>query len=364
MEGVEEPSEPESSTAGSISEEPPTEPIVVVESADEIPMEIGKPQSEIPTEVGEQPFSTIKNSLKEIKEAIDPKASFGKNISNVAKAFASGMPVIFGSLKEVVKETVIIVQELADDPKVEKITKNIVVPVVISTTVATFLPSFASVALPLTKFLFFQPLLFLGIRRRKKWGKLYNSLNKLPIELATLRLIDVKTNKIVQTRVTDNHGYYGFLVVPPGEYRIEVDKKNFVFPSKFLMNESADGRLIDIYHGEKITIDNNNINIVPNIPIDPIAQEKTPIRIKVEKRARAMQKVIAAVGISTTLVSLYVVNIWYIWVFLGIHITTYVVFLKFISPKKLKGWGKVYDTENKNPIDKAFVRLYNKQYNK
>ena len=69
-------------------------------------------------------------------------------------------------------------------------------------------------------------------------------------------------------------------------------------------------------------------------------------------------------GIFAMLVVLFIVNTWYVWIFLALHILTYILFLKFIAPKKLKGWGTVYVTGNKEPIEKVVVRLFSKQYNK
>jgi len=69
-------------------------------------------------------------------------------------------------------------------------------------------------------------------------------------------------------------------------------------------------------------------------------------------------------GIFLTFIALLVVNAWYIWMFLAVHISLYVLFLKFITPKRLKGWGIVYDVQDKNPLYKTVIRLFSKKYNK
>ncbi len=256
------------------------------------------------------------------------------------------------------------VVELSDNPQVEKITKQVVAPATIGASAVVLAPSLASVALPLSRYLFLQPLLFLGIRKRKGWGRVYNSLNKLPLALVTVRLIDVETDKVVQTRVTDPEGNYGFFVVEQGAYRIEVAKNNFVFPSKFLAEDNVDGRMTDIYHGQKITLGKEDVNVAMNIPIDPVEQAKTPARFIFEKDLRIAQNIFSMSGAFLMFVYLMIANVWYIWVFLAIHISLYVLFLKFITPKRLKGWGTVFEVGSDNPLYKTVVRLFTKKYNK
>lgn len=302
--------------------------------------------------------------LPTIAEVIDSDAPITENIVNVADIVSKKTIKGVVEMQGQVAESVHIINEFADLPEVELVTKKIIAPAIVSVSVVAIAPSFAGAAAPLVKFLFMQPLLFLGIRRRKNWGKVYNSLTKLPIELATIRLIDVDTNKIVQSLVTDQKGNYGFFIVPPGEYRIEVFKKNFVFPSQFLMREHIDSRMVDLYHGENLFITDNKINITPNIPVDPIEQKNTPKRIHAKKKVIAFQNFVAGAGIFASFAELYITNTWYIWLFLFLHIILYVIFLKFISPKKLKGWGVTYDALDKIPMGKTLVRLYNKEYDK
>ena len=50
-----------------------------------------------------------------------------------------------------------------------------------------------------------------GRRKRAKWGVVYNALTKLPVDLAVVRLVDVKTGRVIRSRVTDSEGRYAFL---------------------------------------------------------------------------------------------------------------------------------------------------------
>ncbi|MEK7160514.1 MAG: hypothetical protein AAB724_00655, partial [Patescibacteria group bacterium] len=294
----------------------------------------------------------------------EPLALFTVNLANDVQVITEQTIEQVLVFSEPMIETAIKVKEISDNPEVEKVTKQVIAPTTVGVSFVAIAPSFANVALPLSRFLFLQPLLILGKRKRKNWGKVYDSLNKLPIGLAILRLIDAKTNKLVQTRVTDQDGHYGFFVVKPGEYRIEVVKNDFVFPSKFLANENVDGRMLDIYHGQNIIMDKENVNIVVNIPIDPIEQAKTPASFILKKNILIAQNIFSMCGTLLMFVYLLISNTWYIWLFLILHISIYLLFLKFIAPKKLKGWGTVYDLNDKNPLYKTVVRLFAKKDSK
>jgi cysteine-rich repeat protein len=267
-------------------------------------------------------------------------------------------------VEDATKQIIQTIQNVANIEQVENVTKNIVAPAVVITSAAVITPSLLSILIPLLRFLFFQPLLLLGRRKRKEWGIVYNSVTKLPVDLAMVRLIDAVTNRIVQSRVTDAQGRYLF-IVKPGSYILEITKPGLVYPSVLLAGVKADGSIPDLYHGEKIEVTGEDTLVTPNIPVDPVdAKVKSVKRIAWEKFARVFQHVISIIGIVATLIALYISSVWYVWVFLGIHLVLYAMFLRFIIPKKPKGWGIVYDKEEKKPLGKVIARLFNKDYDK
>ena len=95
--------------------------------------------------------------------------------------------------------------------------------------------------------------MLIGRKKREKWGVVYNSLTKLPVDLVIVRLFSIDTNRLVQSKVTDGQGRYSF-VVNPGRYRLEVKKMNFTFPSLLLKDWQSDSEKTDIYHGEQISV--------------------------------------------------------------------------------------------------------------
>ena len=64
------------------------------------------------------------------------------------------------------------------------------------------------------------------------------------------------------------------------------------------------------------------------------------------------------------MIGLYIAPTIWLCVFLLIHVVLYLLFVHLIQPKQPKGWGIVYDSESGEPLAKAVVRLFNKQYDK
>ena len=288
--------------------------------------------------------------------AIDPQKSVLENVGAIAKALVGRT----GVLSNLAVQTI---QDAAENPGVEKATERIVVPTAITVVTVGMLPLISWLdLLPLLRLLFLQPLMLLGLRRREKWGLVYNSLNKLPVDLAIVRLINTATGRIVQSKVTDAKGHFVFMA-SVGQYRVEVQRNGFIYPSKFLADQKSDGQRVDVYHGEAIKVE-NSASITANIPLDPVDAQKKPLRLVLEKFGRRLQVVLAWAGILTTGASLYISPKWYIWLLLFVHIAFYFIFRKLAIPAKPKNWGIVYDEANKKPVSRVVARLFNLRFNK
>mgnify|MGYP000623484344 CR=1 FL=1 len=232
--------------------------------------------------------------------------------------------------------------DLSNDPQVEKAVSNYAAPIAFGAAVAATAPALSLLNLiSYLRFLFLQPVFLLGLRRRKKWGVVYNSLTKMPIDLAIVRLLDANTNRMVQSRVTDAQGRYVFLA-NPGTYRLVVEQKDMIFPSKVLQDFKEDTNFLDIYHGEIIHVDEKYTVLSPNIPLDPVgAPEKTPARIIWDKHWRDLQKFIASLSIVAGLVAVIVSpGLWTGFLLLS-QILLYYLFKRVAMPKKPKSWGIV-----------------------
>lgn len=133
--------------------------------------------------------------------------------------------------------------------------------------------------------LFFEAI---GIRkRRKSWGRVYDSTTGRGIDLALVRLYDQQTAKLAGTIVTDIQGRYNFRL-EPGTYAISVSKQGYLFPTQIFAKygiqkiDKADSRSNTHYVGQPVTIGESNNFLNIDIPIDPV--EKTPslfVRVKI-----------------------------------------------------------------------------------
>ncbi len=301
-------------------------------------------------------FSVENNIINRTHTFIESVSLLDPEISLTEKAdYLAG--IVGGRGQEII--------ELTNDPQVEKAIQNYAAPIALGAALAATAPALSLInLLSYLRFLFLQPILLLGLRRRKKWGVVYDSLTKLPVDLAVIRLLDANTNKIVQSRVTDAKGRYVFLA-NPGTYRLVVEKQKFIFPSKILQDFKEDTTFLDIYHGEIIHVDENYTIIAANIPLDTAgAEEKTPRRIIIDKHWRSFQNFVASLSVAAGILSVIITPTWWTVLLLLSQILLYYLFKRVAIPKKPKSWGIVYDRDTKKPVGRTIARLFSKQFNK
>ncbi len=268
-----------------------------------------------------------------------------------------------GALAENASGVAQITRDATQTPEAQAVTQTVVTPVAVVATVATTATAVSTFSLlNYLRFLFTQPLLLINRRKRKKWGMIYNALSKQPIELAIVRLLQAKANVVVQTRITDAQGRFAFQV-PPGEYRIQVAKPNFVYPSVFLKDAHEDGEWLDVYHGETITV-REETALTPNIPIDPNVKEVPPAQIIWKERLRKLQTVVGTGGLVVSIVACVIAPSVLMGVFVLAQFGTYGLFRRLAIPKKPTDWGIAYDDKTKKPLEKTIIRIFDKKFNK
>ncbi len=249
-------------------------------------------------------------------------------------------------------------------PSVQFVTERVVVPTAVALPVLALAPAFGGTSVPLFYYIFLQPLLVLGRTKQKEWGTVYNSLTRQPIDLAVVRLVRADTKKIAQTRVTDIQGRYVFLA-EPGEYFIEVLKEGFGPSEAIPADLLHDGPYVEVYHGERIAVEEGSVGLGYPIPLDPIGVErKTPARIVRQKRVRSLQHALSLGGLVVLMGSLIVKPMALSAVFVVLQIVLYLLFKKFVVPKKPRDWGHVYDAAGKKPLKGTVVRLFSTPYKK
>jgi hypothetical protein len=256
--------------------------------------------------------------------------------------------------------------EFINNPLVEERTKNVIAPTVVAVAAVNVLVAGAASAtaipylLYLYSFLVHPSLLFAG--RRKKWGVVFNSITKQPVDLAIVRLLDNQTNRIIRSMVTDKNGRY-FFMVSQGSYRIIVAKNGFIFPTVYLKDEIEDVRYADLYHGEAITV-NESTSITANIPIDPLFKEKTPRRVVWEGIMRRFQRNISWITIAAMAVAVVISPSPFVIILFAMNLSIYLLFRRLAKGRRPKSWGIVYDERTRRPLRNAVVRVFEARYNK
>ncbi|MDP3244151.1 MAG: FG-GAP-like repeat-containing protein [bacterium] len=272
------------------------------------------------------------------------------------------------TLKKTVK---VLDKQVINNPAVEKVNEIYAAPMVAVAVAAN--AGWAINLLNLLSYLqalFTQPILLLEKRKRKGWGIVYNSLTKLPVDLAVVRLFVLPAGqgqsaqgKLLQTRVTDKQGRYCF-IVEPGVYRVEANKAGYVYPTRYLKDKKEDLDWLDLYHGESIGIKQGGATLAANIPLDPMEKAEAPAEIVRRQRLRQAQRAVALLGPSFALASFIVSPTLTIGALFVLHVVLYLLFSRLARGRRPKSWGVVYDRGDRRPLRFAIARIFEKTYNK
>ncbi len=301
---------------------------------------------------------TLLSIPKNLLDVINPKAPLAENVLNITENIQQ--KVVFQASIGV-RESI----KFAENPEVEEATEKTVAPTIatvaiLNTTAATGISSLWTYA----QFFFSQPLLLFQRRKRKSWGVVYNSLTKNPVDLAYVRLIDTSTGAVVRTKITDALGRYAFFV-NEGSYKIEASKVNYVFPSVFMASEKMDGRYLDIYHSENISVASESLEITPNIPLDPIeADQKQIKKLMFSAFIRRVQLIFSVSGVVLAVISSIIIPSPRTFLVVFVQILLFFLMRRLVFPPKPKDWGIVYDAYDRTPLKFAIARIFDVEYNK
>jgi len=256
-----------------------------------------------------------------------------------------------------------VVRDILRQPAVQKAVEDVAIPTLIGLALlnlASALPLFNILAF--LQRLFTQPILLFGRRRKKKWGIVYNSLTKQPVELAIVRLIGHESGLVLQTRVTDAHGRYAFSP-KPGNYRIEVVKPGYSFPTEYLKGKPHDVDFSDLYHGTVIEAVKDMV-IAANIPLDPVVVEEPPRKVIFRKTLRAIQQNLALVTVIASVIALVIAPSVLAALFTLGQVGLYLLFHRLSVPAPAKEWGIVFDQATRKAVDRVVIRIFDKKFNK
>jgi len=209
------------------------------------------------------------------------------------------------------------------------------------------------------QFLFTQPLVLVARRKKKTWGRVFNSLTSHPIDLGTVRLVDSKKGNVLKTMVTGKQGRYLFLP-KPGSYRVEVDKAGFEFPSLFF---KPDLDKSEHYFGEEISLKDEKLAIDRHIPIDPHEKIASATRFLWKKWRKRVAILLAFLAPLLAVSMLLFVQEWWSVLLVFVHVLLLLFFIRLSFTKKDPQFGRVYGIGNKS-LGNVVVSLFRKEDNK
>lgn len=201
---------------------------------------------------------------------------------------------------------------------------------------------------------------FIRQRRRDRFGVVINSLSKIPVDLAIVRLAG-QDGRVTKTTVTDQNGKF-YLFAKPGEYKLSVTKPGFEFPSQFSVAPSD--AFASIVHNEPhVNVTQQSPVLQYTLPADPQVQEPNVAHEKRKRIGRAAGSFVAALsplaGIGTAVAS----PKWWVILFAALNIGLFFAFRYFAARLKPRAFGIVRDNAGK-PCADAIVRVSETQYNK
>ncbi|MDQ7815378.1 MAG: carboxypeptidase regulatory-like domain-containing protein [Patescibacteria group bacterium] len=275
---------------------------------------------------------------------------------------ATNLSIIAGNAIEDVGYGIKVIRAALDAPVVQTISST-ASPLLLSVSLINTVSAISLFnSLAYLQYFFTQPILLFGRKRRKKWGVVYNSLSKQPVDLAIMRLTHFETKLVMQTSVTDKAGRYRFLV-KPGNYLIEVVKPGYVFPTEYLKGKAEDVEFLDLYHGDKLESPSDGV-LAFNVPIDPITREETPRRIFFKKSLQLIRHGVAFMGIPVGMIILIITPSVPNALLLVSQVGIYLLFRRLALPIRPKSWGIVLDSKTKKPLANVIIRIFDKKFNK
>jgi prepilin-type N-terminal cleavage/methylation domain-containing protein len=257
------------------------------------------------------------------------------------------------------------VRGFIEDPTVEMTARTAVAPVATAAALANAaaaLPSAAAAWSLVVAAL--QPLTLLGRRRGRATGVVYDALSRVPVDLATVRLRDAGTGRVVASAVTDGQGRYLFLA-RHGAYRIEVIKPGYIFPSRVLTGGAEDVHFGQPYDGSAVRVDGESAIIAPNIPVDAAVTAgegaATPRRAK---KHLGIRRSIAMLSPMSGAVALAISPRTPVILLFATQIICYLLFRRLGQTPEPKTWGIIYEEATRRPVSGAVVRVFSMPYNK
>jgi len=201
---------------------------------------------------------------------------------------------------------------------------------------------------------------FLAMKRRGKWGLVYDWKTKEPVKNIALQILNDKKEKI-DSVITDDAGRFGFLV-GKGKYIVTTaGSKDYEFKPDEYEEKDIYG---DVYKGQELVVEKENL-LKLNVPLVYKGEEKkevhkpkwySPTKIKSVKIINGLLELSFLVGFVFIVFSVIknpgALNMG----ILAFYVFT--VLIRIYMYKLAKDWGLVVFGENQSPLAFAVIRAF------
>lgn len=339
---------------------------------EEIASEEEEALTDTESEIFEDIFSGEGVDLEDILSSDPVQAIFSFSEQAVSSTKAFILPFLPGIAQaaefvgKTAAQTAAAVQQVVNNPEVEAVNETVVAPTAIIAAAANAAVGFQiPQAIAFLRYLFGQPLLLLTRRKRKRWGVVYNAYTKAPIDLATVRILDAGTKKIIRSQVTDAQGRY-FLMLEPGKYMIEVDKSGFGNASELLRGKTEDAAFSHLYHpGQVLSIPEHRSELNVNIPLDPKETRDVSATSLIRRHVwKGAQHVASTAGLVVSIGSFVISPTIVIGGLIIVHLVFYLFFHLFTRRPLPNTVGIIRKETTGEHIGRVVVRVFDAAYNK
>ncbi len=190
----------------------------------------------------------------------------------------------------------------------------------------------------------------LGIKKKKKWGIVFDAETGEPLDPVAVSLKD-QSGREVAFAITGLDGRYGF-AVEPGTYTISAQKQHYTFPSVKLAGQKGTKIYDHLYFGEGLVVNESGQVIGQNIPLDRVKddeswneEQKNKLGIagsyKREKRWKNISNILFCAGLTVATLALIAVQNNLNIIIFSLYIVLFILLrIRILGAKKK---GKIVD---------------------
>lgn len=213
----------------------------------------------------------------------------------------------------------------------------------------------------------------LNIKKRKKtWGRVFDSATGKGVDYVLIRLFDQETMKLAGTVVTDIKGEFHF-EPQPGTYVLSIIKEGYIFPTSLFSKKALTRATVNpsqfsgYYVGQPVVVTEKSTNLNLNIPIDPYGGKiKLSLRIFVYAKNLFELLTVSSANIFMPLLVIGAILSIFSAVVLQTQ-TNYFVSLAYVmiatiyvgaSIIKNRHCGNVYDSKTRKPVEGVAISIF------